>query len=184
MNQSIEKLVVPCVEFQNDDTFLLILPFFMNNQAFNHLEIGFEGQNCSVFLSRLVFVLGQFQSLKVFDLTCDPDLSSNHALFYLIEALAGHVGLSNLILGNVKIGRNECAALSAILRNPASNLAALFLIICQIDDYGALILGGPAGEFPANIFEPGKISEKSFAVSRANNNNKQAEISGNKRTTD
>ena len=36
----------------------------------------------------------------------------------------------------------------------------------------------PAGEFPANIFEPGKISEK---VSSANNNNKK---SGNKRTTD
>ncbi len=36
-------------------------------------------------------------------------------------------------------------------------------------------LGGPAGEFPANIFEPGKISEK---VSRANNNKKQAETSG------
>lgn len=49
LNRSIEKLVFPCVEFQNDDTFLLMLPFFMNNQAFNHLEIGFEGQNCSGF---------------------------------------------------------------------------------------------------------------------------------------
>jgi hypothetical protein len=39
----------------------------------------------------------------------------------------------------------------------------------------ALEIGGPAGEFPANIFEPGKISEK---VSRANNNKKQAETSG------
>jgi hypothetical protein len=34
------------------------------------------------------------------------------------------------------------------------------------------MFGGPAGDFPANIFEPGKISEK---VSRANNNKKQAE---------
>jgi len=35
--------------------------------------------------------------------------------------------------------------------------------------------GGPAGEFPANIFEPAKISEKSFTVSRANNIKKQAD---------
>jgi len=35
-----------------------------------------------------------------------------------------------------------------------------------------IMFGGPAGDFPANIFEPGKISEK---VSRANNNKKQAE---------
>jgi len=39
----------------------------------------------------------------------------------------------------------------------------------------AIQIGGPAGDFPANIFEPGKISEK---VSRANNNKKQAETSG------
>ena len=44
-----------------------------------------------------------------------------------------------------------------------------------------LVVGSSAVEFPANIFEPGKISEKSFAVSRANKNNK---TSGDKRTTD
>ena len=35
-----------------------------------------------------------------------------------------------------------------------------------------LMVGGPAGEFPANIFEPVKISEK---ILRANNNKKQAD---------
>jgi len=36
-------------------------------------------------------------------------------------------------------------------------------------------VGGPVGEFPANIFEPAKISEK---ILRANNNKKEAETSG------
>jgi len=35
-----------------------------------------------------------------------------------------------------------------------------------------LLVGGPAGEFPANIFEPVKISDK---ILRANNNKKQAD---------
>jgi len=38
----------------------------------------------------------------------------------------------------------------------------------------AVAVGGPAGEFPANIFEPAKTSEK---ILRANNNK-------NKRTSD
>jgi len=35
-----------------------------------------------------------------------------------------------------------------------------------------LKVGGPAGELPANIFEPAKISEE---ILRANNNKKQAD---------
>ena len=36
-------------------------------------------------------------------------------------------------------------------------------------------LGGPAGEFPANIFETLKIQKNSEKILRANNNKKQAD---------
>ena len=39
-------------------------------------------------------------------------------------------------------------------------------------------LGGPAGEFPANIFEPGKISEK---ILHSLSHKQQQKTSGNKR---
>jgi hypothetical protein len=44
-----------------------------------------------------------------------------------------------------------------------------------------LVVGGPAVEFPANIFEPGKISEKILcSLSRK----QQQKTRGDKRTTD
>ena len=43
------------------------------------------------------------------------------------------------------------------------------------------VVGGPAGEFPANIFEPGKISEK---ILHCLSRKQQQKTSGNKRTTD
>jgi hypothetical protein len=52
---------------------------------------------------------------------------------------------------------------------------------CRCTDIAVLpqsLIGGPAGEFPANIFEPGKISEK---ILRSLSRKQQQKTSRNKR---
>jgi hypothetical protein len=142
MNRCIQYLIIfTGIVSQSDELFLLLVPFFRDNDVFHELEIEYSGHRDGCF-SRIAFALGQFNSLSQFSISGNlPSISEGlDASCELIEALAGHVGLWSLGFSCVPIGRNACSALANLLRIRGSVLTSLTLIDTQIDDEGADIL--------------------------------------------
>jgi hypothetical protein len=141
MNRCIEKLILDDITSQSNEMFLLLVPFFQQNQKLYDLEIEYSGHRDGCF-SRIAFALGQFYSLNNFSITCDSRnmIEGHDASCELIEALAGHVKLWILGFYNVPIGRDACSALANLLRIRGSILNSLSLHGTQIDDEGADIL--------------------------------------------
>ena len=100
------------------EMFLLLLPFFQNNESIEYLdvssEVTVEGEAFGNSRS-LAFTLGKFSSLKEFCLrTNDANITDTTCI---IEALAGHIGMRCVLffLG-FPIGREGIATLAALLQ--------------------------------------------------------------------
>jgi hypothetical protein len=110
INRCIQKMkIMAGIVSQSDETFYLLVPFFIHNHVLFELEIEYSGHRDGCF-SRIAFALGQFYSLSRFSISGNlPSISEGHdASCELIEALAGHVGLWSLGFYDVPIGRGGC----------------------------------------------------------------------------
>ena len=92
MNRSIEKL--SCYsDLHFGEMLLYLIPFFMNNQAFESLNITHLNTTTvnGGHLDTLEYTLEQFNELKELTLICNVTPSKGEDK--VIEALFGHVGL-------------------------------------------------------------------------------------------
>jgi len=163
MNRCIQRLIIFAgIVSQFDEIFLLFVPFFRDNLKLDGLEINYRGHRDGC-LSRIVFALGQFYSLRDFSLSCNDVLSiregRDSSCVELIEALVGHVGLHSLCFDCVPIGRDACSALAKLLRIRGSVLESLTLIETQMDDEGADILSsGLVGNYRLTNLQIGGVN--------------------------
>ena len=150
-NKSIKKLMLLGCDHMDEETFLLLVPFFQTNHAFESLVIShvfherLSDSQGERLLSTLVTALGKFDSLKefIFSFRYDTTITitiSDEVGGKLIKALAGHIGLKKLDLIKIQIGREGCTAISSLLQNPHSKLSLLGFHSNQIDNEGAMIL--------------------------------------------
>ena len=106
-----------------------MVPFLKVNHHLECLELkvhSLEHDYCHSFVSALT----KFDSLK--ELNFCRHIDNDDEAREIIQALTGHSGLKKLILCNVRIGRNGCAALTTLLQNPESKLAVLKLYFSKI----------------------------------------------------
>jgi len=106
-NRSIQKLQLYCSDLQCDElTFLYLIPFFMNNKAFESLDITCVNESAVPGVGHfdsLVYALEQFNGLKeltMFKMIDDIIEGADK----VIQALSSHTGLRKLHLESVDIG--------------------------------------------------------------------------------
>ena len=104
-------------DLKNEYLFPLLLPFFWNNSAIEHLAVSLEDnfEGGAFRNSRsLAFAMGQFDSLKEFHIHTNAIITDTACI---IEALAGHISLRELPFRAFEIGKEGITALAALLRN-------------------------------------------------------------------
>lgn len=131
MNRSIERLSLKHYDDETEEMFLLLLPFFQNNESIEYLDVSFEvtveGEAFGNSRS-LAFAPGLFSSLKEFRLrTNDANITNITDTACIIEALAGHIGMRNVCFLDFLIRREGIVALAALLCNLISNITVLSL---------------------------------------------------------
>lgn len=131
LNRSIERLSLKHYDDETEEMFLLLLPFFQNNESIEYLDVSFEvtveGEAFGNSRS-LAFAPGLFSSLKEFRLcTNDANITNITDTACIIEALAGHIGMRNVCFLDFPIWREGIVALAALLCNLISNITVLSL---------------------------------------------------------
>ena len=143
-NKSIKRLRIECSALFGGDIFNMLTPFFEQNSNLRCLSVcGFENEkspNSVRFLSESLF---RYNTLREFDCT-NCDLKDSN-ITTLIQALAGHCGLTKIDLTGNEVGVRALAALSALLGDQNSSLTDLILAQCSLDDEGAGILAPVVG---------------------------------------
>ena len=143
-NRSIQKLQLYCSDLQCDElTFLYLIPFFMNNKAFESLDITCVNESAVPGVGHfdsLVYALEQFNGLKeltMFKMIDDIIEGADK----VIQALSSHTGLRKLHLESVDIGIKGYTNLAAMLLSSSCSLSTLGLKDqSNIDDEIAKIL--------------------------------------------
>ena len=120
-----------------DQLFPLLGPFFKNNYNLNGISI----EDCQLAdeedARQLSLAIGKCNnSLKGFEFA---SINAENS-YYIITSLSMHPQLESIRLGGMNIGRNECSALSTLLRCTATNLRNLCLDNNLIDDTVVQIL--------------------------------------------
>ena len=112
--------------------FSSLTPFFKNNRNYRSLKIhgcdlGRDG------LRSLANALAVFDSLKEFELSqCGKEGDGSRCVLQAL--LANHSALRKLCLREIRFGTKECAALTALLTKPESELAVLAITDNVLDD--------------------------------------------------
>jgi hypothetical protein len=147
-NRSIETLSLGGCSVEDDGILYSLIPFFKNNQAFKCLRAEFRSPNWrKASLQPLAYTLGQFNTLKEFELKCNfyrwwSDRDEAKDVF---DALTGHVSLEKIGLLGIVLGRKSCVSLAELLQRPRVNPIAISLIRTTIDDAGVNILSAGFG---------------------------------------
>ena len=136
LNRSIEKLSLGGCYEEDNEMLNSLIPFFKNNHAFQCLRVE-NYMGGEIYLDTLTHALTQFNSLKEFEIFDEHNIDGENEL---LEALAGHVGLMKIAIQSIPIDTNGFKALSALLRNPRSNIKVLYLEDNEIDDERAKTL--------------------------------------------
>jgi hypothetical protein len=137
--RSIETLSLGGCSVEDEGILLSLIPFFKNNQALKCLRAEFRTPNWGkASLQPLAYTLGQFNTLKEFELKCyfyrwwsDRDEAKD-----VFDALIGHVSLEKIGLLGIVLGRKSCVSLAELLQRPRVNPIAIILIRTTIDDSG------------------------------------------------
>lgn len=135
-NTSIQTVEFCDHSLLNGRMFMMMVPLFKNN----HNLTGFETDGCTITaegIRQLSIALGGCgRSLKHIKIANLNDDITYIPLVEIITALSMHPQLKDLDLSGTSIGRNECAALSTLLRSTTTQLQTLDLADNNIDDDG------------------------------------------------
>jgi len=144
-NRSINRLVF-CDESNFDKLFPLLGPFFKNNHNLNEIEVEDTCQLVYEEARQLSLAIGKCNnSLKSFAMTCSfamrySPIDISRSVADIITALSMHPQLTKLCLSDINIGRNECMALSTLLRCTITQLEILNLSYNNINNEGVELL--------------------------------------------
>ena len=131
-NKSIQEIHVDNFDLSEGSLFSMMGPFFKSNDSLSKVEI----ENCEFGVEgirQLSLAIGNCgKSLKSFCFRSNDIGDGN--LADIITALSMHPQLTELCLSNMNIGRNECTALSTLLRCTTTRLQKLNLDHNYIND--------------------------------------------------
>ena len=136
-NKSIHQLTLECFDLFEGQILRVLDQFIKNDNSLleikvNECQVGAEGTR------QLSLAIGGCnKSLKRFRLS--RNRIDGH-LVDIITALSMHPQLTELCLSNMNMGRNECTALSTLLRCTTTQLENLNLFGNNIDDEGIEVL--------------------------------------------
>ena len=154
-NESIQRLELCCCELFDGEIVSMLNPFFERNNNLRSLCVKKSGnvQGQGMFFRntraaasnniRLISdSLSRFDTLQEFEY---QSCSLIESVEMIIQALAGHSGMTKIILGGNNVGGRGAAAMAALLANSNSSLEWLNLSSCFLDDRGADILAAALG---------------------------------------
>jgi len=133
-NKTIQSIDFDGFNLSEGRLFSLMTSFLKSNNSLSKIEI----ENCEFGLEgtrHLSLAIGKCnKSLK--ELRMDNNRMENGQVADIITALSMHPQLTELRLSHVNVGRNECTALSTLLRWTTTKLITLNLRGNNIDDEG------------------------------------------------
>ena len=139
-NKSIQEIHFDGFDMSEGRLFSMMGPFFKSNDSLSKVEI----ENCEFGVegaSQLSLAIGDCsKSLNKLSMDNIDNEMENGQLVDIITALSMHPQLTVLRFECMSIGRNECTALSTLLRCTTTNLQKLNLSDNNIDDEGIEVL--------------------------------------------
>ena len=138
-NKSIKEIIFFNINLLDQLVFFMLAPFFENNSSLTSITIDECDLGASDIHQLSLAIGGCKESLKSFELSYNV-IKDDFNIVDIITSLSIHPQLTKLCLLDMIIGRNECTALSTLLRCTAILLKTLDLRRNNIDDEGIEVL--------------------------------------------
>ena len=137
-NKSIQEIQFCGIDLLNGKVFHMLNPFLKNNHSLTRITVE-ESEYGVEDVRQLSLAIGSCsKSLKTFEL--GGTRIRDGQLVDIITSMSIHPQLTELVFMGMNIGRNECTALSTLLRCTTTQLQLLDLSGNRIDDEGVNVL--------------------------------------------